>query len=133
MKRSTLLIIIEMQVKTEVRYHLTPVRMAIVKKSTSDQCWEGMEKREPSSNVSMWCSVASVMSNSFWPYEPWPASLLWPWDSPSKNAGVGCHFLLQGIFLTQGSKPNLLSLLHWQSGSLPLTPPGKHSGKLVEI
>ena len=26
-------------------------------------------------------------------------------DSPSKNTGVGCHFLLQGIFLTQGSKP----------------------------
>ena len=25
-----------------------------------------------------------------------------PWDSPGKNTGVGCHFLLQGIFLTQG-------------------------------
>ena len=27
------------------------------------------------------------------------------WDSPGKNPGVGCHFLLQGIFPTQGSKP----------------------------
>ena len=33
-----------------------------------------------------------------------------PWDSPSKNARVGCHALLQGIFLTQGSNPRLLCL-----------------------
>ena len=31
-----------------------------------------------------------------------------PWDSPGKNTGVGCHFLLQGIFPTQGSNPGLL-------------------------
>ena len=31
--------------------------------------------------------------------------LLCPWDSPDKNAGVGCQALLQGIFLTQGSDP----------------------------
>ena len=30
-------------------------------------------------------------------------SLLRPWDFPGKNTGAGCHFLLQGIFLTQGS------------------------------
>ena len=30
------------------------------------------------------------------------------WDSPGKNTGVGCHALLQGIFLTQGSNPGLL-------------------------
>ena len=29
-------------------------------------------------------------------------------DSPGKNTGVGCHFLLQGIFLTQGLNPGLL-------------------------
>ena len=46
-------------------------------------------------------------------------------DSPGKNTGVGCHALLQGIFLTQGLNPHLLCLLHWQVGSLPLVPPGK--------
>ena len=46
-------------------------------------------------------------------------------DSPDKNTGVGCHALLQGIFPTQGSNPHLLRLLHWQTGSLPLSPPGK--------
>ena len=44
---------------------------------------------------------------------------------PGKNIGVGCHFLLQGIFLTQGSNLHLLHLLHWQLDSLPLEPPGK--------
>ena len=38
--------------------------------------------------------------------------------SLGKNTGVGCHFLLQGIFLTQGSN---LSLLYWQVDSLPLS------------
>jgi len=38
---------------------------------------------------------------------------------------VGCHALLQGIFLTQGSNPSLLCLLHSQAGSLPLAPSGK--------
>ena len=40
---------------------------------------------------------------------PWtvPTRLLHPWNSPSKNTGVGCHFLLQGIFLTQGLNPGL--------------------------
>ena len=33
---------------------------------------------------------------------------LCPWDLPGKNTGVGCHFLLQGIFPTQGSNPHLL-------------------------
>ena len=53
------------------------------------------------------------------------ARLLCPWDSPGKNTGVGCHALLQGIFLTQASNLPLLHLLRWQVGSLPLAPPGR--------
>ena len=47
------------------------------------------------------------MSNSLWPHGLLPTRLLCPWDSPGKNTGVGCHFLLQGVFLTQGSNPGL--------------------------
>ena len=47
-----------------------------------------------------------------------PVRLLCPWDFPGKNTGVGCHFLLHGIFRTQGSNPHPL---HWQANSLPLS------------
>ena len=59
----------------------------------------------------------------------WTARLLCPWDSPGKNTGVNCHFLLQGIFPTQGSNPCLLCLLHRQAGSLPLVPPVLWTGR----
>ena len=48
---STALIIREMQIKTTMRYHLMPVRMAIIKKSTTINAGEGVEKREPSCPV----------------------------------------------------------------------------------
>ncbi|XP_059732671.1 small nuclear ribonucleoprotein Sm D2 isoform X3 [Bos indicus] len=38
--------------------------------------------------------------------------LLCLWDSPDKNTGMGCHAVLQGILLTQGSNSHLLRLLH---------------------
>ena len=46
-----------------------------------------------------------------------PPGTFCPWDFSGQNTGVGCHFLLQGIFPTQGSN---LHLLHWQVYSLPL-------------
>src|SRR5574341_805093 len=46
-----------------------------------------------------WCTVvhggASVMSDSVRPHRRQPTRLSRPWDSPDKNTGVGCHFLLQ--------------------------------------
>ena len=53
------------------------------------------------------------------------ARLLSPWEFPGKNIGVGCHFLLQWIILTQGLNLSLLNLLHWQANSLPLDHQGK--------
>ena len=73
------------------------------------------------------CPVISGASNSLWSHGLQPAGLLCPWKCLGKNAGVGCHALLQRIFLTQGSNLNLLCLLHWKEGSLPLPPPGKPS------
>ena len=44
---------------------------------------------------------------TLWLHGLGPARLLCPWDFPGKNTGVGCHSLLQGIFLNQGSNPGL--------------------------
>ena len=51
-----------------------------------------------------------------------PRGLLRPWDSPGKNTGVGCHFLLQGIFPTPGIEPRSPAL---QADALTSEPPGK--------
>ena len=61
--------------------------------------------------------MCSVLSDFLRPHELYPARLLCPWNFPDKNTGVGWHFLLQGIFPSQGSNP---CLLHWQADSLPL-------------
>ena len=47
----------------------------------------------------------SVVSDSMQPHRLWPVRLLCPWNSPSKNTGVGCYSLLQGVFPIQGLKP----------------------------
>ena len=68
------------------------------------------------------CACMCVLSHSWLFATPWTIAcrLLCPWDFPGENTRAGCHFLLQGIFPTQGSNLLLLSLLHWQANSLPL-------------
>ena len=51
-----------------------------------------------------------------------PTRLLCLWDFPGRNTGMGCHFLLQGIFPTQGSNPGLP---HCRQMLLLSKPPGK--------
>ena len=48
------------------------------------------------------------VSDSLPPHGLQATKLLGPWGFPGKNTGVGCRFLLQGIFPTQGSNPGLL-------------------------
>ena len=66
----------------------------------------------------------SAVSDSLWPRGLQTNRLLCPWNSPGKNTGVGCHFILQGIFGTQGLNPCVLCVLHWQADYLPTEPPG---------
>ena len=56
----------------------------------------------------------------------WSVALQAPlWDFSGKKTGVSCHFLLQGVFPTQGLNPNLMRLLALADGFFPTEPPGK--------
>ena len=58
-------------------------------------------------------------------YRLYPARILCSWNLPGKNTGAGCHFLLQGIFLTQGWNPQgSPPLLRCQTDSLSLSHQG---------
>ena len=74
----------------------------------------------------------SVVSDSF--AIPWTIAHQSPlWDSPGKSTRVGCHFLLQGIFPTQGSN---LGLPHSRQTLEPLShqgSPGGAPGDLVKM
>ena len=66
---------------------------------------------------------------------PWtePTKLLRPWVSPGKNTRVGCHFLLQGIFPTQGSNPGIESgFPALEADALTSEPPGKPRDNVKE-
>ena len=54
------------------------------------------------------CSAAKSCPTLCDPHGLQPARLLCPWNFPGKNTGVGCYFLLQGIFLTRGLTSRLL-------------------------
>ena len=59
-----------MQIKTTVRYHLTPVKTAIIKKFANNKCWRGCkEKKEPSDTVAgnvNWYRHYGELNGSFW-------------------------------------------------------------------
>ena len=75
------------------------------------------------------CAVCSVVSDSVTPWTVESTRLLCLWDSPGQNTGVGCHSLLQGIFLTQELN---LRLLYWQADSLLLSHLGNPRKKKKE-
>ena len=73
---------------------------------SSAVAWDRGGSRLPTFTLSPTALLVYVLYNGLQ-----PARLLCPWDFPGKNSGVGCHFLLPGIFPTQGSNPGLP---HWQ-------------------
>ena len=70
------------------------------------------------------------MSDSLSAHGLQPARLHRPWNFPGKNAGVGCHFLLQGIFPTQGLNTGSPAL---QADSLPLSQLGSLAIAILKL
>ena len=103
-----------------------PQAAPVAAATTSDLCKHCVTHRDDCSGLSkdkmpLWSALPSSVTPvglvaqscpTLPPHRLKPAKLLCPWDSPGKNTGVGCHFLLQAIFPTQGSNSHLLQLLH---------------------
>ena len=85
-------------------YQEYKTQSSVIRKPNFKKWAKDLQKYFTKEHMSVSCSV---VSNSLQPHGLSPTRFLCPWGSPGKNTKMSCHALLQRIFLTQGSNPDL--------------------------
>jgi hypothetical protein len=118
-KCSTSLIIRKIQIKTTLRFHLTPVRTAKIKNSGDSRCWQGCGERGTLLNCWWDCKLLQPLWKSVWSFlrklDMIPLLGIYPEDVTTGNKNTGSTMFIAALFIIARSwkEPRCPSTEEW--------------------